>query len=451
MLSEPISESDPTVALGEGIGRELSPGPGRLGLETFLLRSLTYVLSVPASVALARSLGPSGRGSYQLAVNTSLVVLTVVLLGVPQAIFRAWGEKPPGELLASARLAAIVLAPAGFAVCMAAWALGHHGVFESVPVWAFVLVAASIAPQIHAGALIVALQSAQRSRKVNTAMAIAGLTQSFVILGLAVAGRLTVVSTAVTYVMSLALQWFLLLRAVRRVAVPTSRAPWRDGMALVRSGLVFQGFIVAQFLLLRLDVVLLGAISGVREVGIYTVAVLLAELVWLLTDALAQVSVQETASADPASGIEFGLRATRMAIVLSTGGAIAVAAGAPFIVTRLFGAEFSDAASATAALLPGIIAMAIWRATAPAIVKFASPVTQPLLAGTALAINVVCNLLLDARFGAIGASAASSISYVAGAVLAVGWLLRRSGAGVRSVVPGPGEFRSIWRALPVNR
>src|SRR5204863_2052333 len=114
-------------------------------------------------------------------------------------------------------------------------------------------------------------------------------------------------------------------------------------------------------------------------------------------------------------------------IFLGVTGACAVVLGAPFIISRLFGSEFDDAIGVTMALLPGVLAVSVSRAIAPAVVRFGRLWTQSIFSVAALTLNVVFNVVLDPGLGAVGAALASTVSYGLGCVLAVAWLRVRLG------------------------
>jgi O-antigen/teichoic acid export membrane protein len=419
----------------------------RLGLETLVVKLGTYAYALPGSIVLARTLGPTGRGAYQVAVTASLIVLTLVLVGLPQSLFRSWGSRPSTELLAVSRLAAVALGCAGMLLCLLVASVGGS-TFSGDAGDAVLMIGLTMPVQVHAGCLVVILQSAARTRWVNVAFAVAGVVQTTAILSLWVLDRLTVRSTATAYVVGLAVQWAILWWASRPVGRPEPRTPFRAALVLVRSGLALQAFIVVQFLLLRLDVLFVARISGLDEVGIYAVGVTLAELVWLVTDSLALVLIERATERDQQRAIAVFVPAVRMTILLGVVAATITGALAPFGVPILFGRAFIDAAPVVGLLLPGTVALGVWRAAGPAIVRFGSLWTQPAYAGVALAVNTALNLMLIRPLGAAGAAIASSLAYSVVGFLSVRWLLLRTGSRLSDLVPGPGDLRAIARALP---
>lgn len=420
---------------------------GRLGMETLAVRLATYLYALPGSVVLARTLGPSGRGSYQVAVTASLIVLTVVLVGLPQSQFRAWGSRSASELLAVSRLAGVVAGLVGLALCLLVALVGWEA-FDSDATWALVLIGASMPLQVHSSCLVVLLQSAGRTRRVNVAMGVSGFAQTTGILLLWAAELLTVRTTAGAYVMGLVIQWLLLRRDGRTLGRATPRAPLHLALVLARSGLVLQTFIIAQLLLLRIDVLFIAQIADMGEVGIYAVGVMLAELVWLVTDSLAQAMVERAVRDDEGIVLAVFLRAARMALALGLAAGVMAAVLAPVVVRLLFGRDFAPAAPVIALLMPGILAMGIWRTISPAVVRLGQIWTQPTYAGVALVANVALNVALIPSLGARGAAISSSAAYLLAAALSLRWLLGRTGERVAALRPGREELRALLRVLP---
>jgi O-antigen/teichoic acid export membrane protein len=418
----------------------------RLGLETLVVKLAIYVYALPGSVVLARTLGPSGRGAYQVAVTVSLIVLTLVLVGLPQSQFRSWGRHSAQEMLAISRLAAVVLGGVGALICVLV-ARGGDWVSTEAGRDALVIIGLTLPAQVHSACLVVVLQSAARTRSVNVAFGISGLVGTSGILLLWMLDRLTIRSTATTYAIGLVVQWAVLWGASRSFSRAVPRAPLRAAAALARSGLVLQVFIVTQFLLLRIDVLFVAELAGLHDVGIYAVGVMLAELVWLVTDSLAQVLIERATEADEPAAIGVFIPAVRMTILLGVLAAVVTGALAPLVVPKMFGREFADSAHVVALLLPGVVAMGVWRSTAPAVVRFGRLWSQPAFGVVALLINLGACVLLIEPLGAAGAALGSTVAYVVAAVLSTRWLLDRTGHRVSAILPGVDDLGAVVRSL----
>ncbi len=205
-----------------------------------------------------------------------------------------------------------------------------------------------------------------------------------------------------------------------RTAAPD--APARTPIPLIRTllsrGWVGQMSAVVSLLHLRLDLALVAVWHGAAVVGVYSVAVLVGELLWLLSGALQPVLVH-TASAvdDPAGRDRITARAVRLAL-----GATALAGTvlwllAPWLMALLFGPEFEGAADALRALIPGLVIYAAGAVLASDFIGRGRPAWNTRASAATVVANVTAGLLLIPAHGAVGAAWASTIAYAVGAVV----------------------------------
>jgi O-antigen/teichoic acid export membrane protein len=105
---------------------------------------------------------------------------------------------------------------------------------------------------------------------------------------------------------------------------------------------------------------------------------------------------------------------------------LAVAGVAPWIVPLLFGPEFTPAVQALWYLLPGVLVFSIAKIIGNDFAGRGYVVTNGIVSASALALNIILNLVLVPRLGLVGASISSSISYTAATVLLVGLFAREA-------------------------
>lgn len=171
---------------------------------------------------------------------------------------------------------------------------------------------------------------------------------------------------------------------------------------------------LAQFLLLRVDQLLLGAFSGAAAVGVYSVAVNLAEVVWYLPAAAGLVAIPRLSAPhlsrrEQDEILRLALRGGVLApFVLAIGAAVA----APFLIPSVFGNAFVASVWPLEWLLPGVFAASLTRICQAVLIARGDAHRIWRSATVALLLNLSANALLIPRFGASGAAAASSFSYV---------------------------------------
>lgn len=215
------------------------------------------------------------------------------------------------------------------------------------------------------------------------------------------------------------------------------RPLWRLVTFNLRHGALGQLSAVAYFLLLRLDQGVLEHFRGAAEVGLYSLAVYVCELLWLLPGALTPLLVHSSAAdaADP-------LRDRTAARAVRLGVGLTLAAGLPLyllagpLLELAGGGQYAASGPALRALLPGIVAFAPGVVLAGDFIGRGRPHWNTQASVLTVLINVAAALWLIPPHGAVGAAWASTIAYTCGSA-AMLWRFRRAtGMSLRGLVLG---------------
>jgi O-antigen/teichoic acid export membrane protein len=154
----------------------------------------------------------------------------------------------------------------------------------------------------------------------------------------------------------------------------------------------------------------------------------LAETLWYVPNALGTVMFSRAVDpkADP-SRIASVLTRTTLAVALAT--AIPAFVFGPRLVRFVYGSQFTDAGVALRLILPGIVAYSVVAILSRYITGRGRPGTGTLILVGGLVINIAINIVLIPIYGISGAAAASSISYIATALMTLVVFRRLSGRG----------------------
>ncbi|HUP70234.1 MAG TPA: lipopolysaccharide biosynthesis protein [Acidimicrobiales bacterium] len=421
------------------------PRISRLGANTLALRTLSYALGAVGSVLIARALGPAGRGRYYLPVTVATVAYYLGSLGVERAQLRLWSrrEADPEELVTSGAFLAAGLGALAVTVTWLVYALARSSLLPGVKGLELAIAVATVPLQIHALLVTGVLIAAAKLALVNRAALLAAVAQTAGLAALFAIGQLTVVSVLLLYGVSVTVPWIVMLcglRAIGRIRLPV---PWSLMGRQVRLGFQQTPYIVGNFLNLRIDIFLVARFAGVAGVGLYSVAVALVELVWLVTDSVVASVAERQANGEEAEAVDVTLRAMRMCLLLSVGTAALLGLVAPLMVPLVYGDRFGPAARVVWSLVPAVATMALWRAAAPLVTRFAHPGFQSAVATAAVVLNVAANVVLLPELGLVGAGVASSLSYGLGAVVVGAWLVARYSIPLADFLPGPAEVRQL--------
>jgi O-antigen/teichoic acid export membrane protein len=244
--------------------------------------------------------------------------------------------------------------------------------------------------------------------------------------------------------------------------VLTAVAIWwaarRDGVASIRpSATLLQEELrfgsrsllgtVAERLQFRADAFLVNAFLGVRQTGIYSVTSGLAETLWYVPNALGTVMFSRAVDPHSDAGrIAAVLTRTTIAVALVT--AIPAWILGPRLVRFVYGPQFADAGVALRLILPGVVAYSVVAVLSRYISGRGRPGTGTLILVFGLAVNIGANLALIPAYGIRGAAAASSLSYIATALVTLVVFHRLSGRGwAETLVIRGSDVMALGRAL----
>ena len=392
---------------------------------TLLLRALTFSSLLASTVLVSRALGPDGRGTYFLVVMAATTVAMIAQFGLPQAnVFLRATRNVSVQAVAGQN--ALVAAASG--VLAAAFVplapMALPGLFIDVPHSYLILGAATIPFVLHTQ-LTAGLQLLEHRVAWSLVAALVGGAAHLALLAaMAAAGVLDITSALVANLLALIAIWLLTIAPPN---LPGRSLPRWDTKLLretVRQSMLIHAGMLLLFLHLRVDVFFVKGIAGSAALGIYSLAVVLAETAIQATDGLSIALVPRQLKNALAEAASQAVRMGRLNALTGLLVGLAWAATGWLVIPVLFGPEFAGAYVPLLLLLPGMIAFGVQRLTGPVVLRSGRSDLLVLFNGAALGLSVALDLLLIAPFGPAGAAMASSISYIVSALLFVGWTIR---------------------------
>lgn len=192
----------------------------------------------------------------------------------------------------------------------------------------------------------------------------------------------------------------------------------------------------------KVDVFLVERFLGLSATGVYSIAVMVAELLWLVSSSVTTAAYARIGAPDSREAARITVRAVHASVVLLLALSPLLWLGAALVVPWLLGPAYQDSLIALAVLLPGV---ALYGAASALSAWFTNHAGRPwvpaLLATTSLVINIVVSLVAIPRLGMVGGSLATTLSYGLTVALAAAWFLRASGVSAAVLL------QPDWRAL----
>lgn len=208
----------------------------------------------------------------------------------------------------------------------------------------------------------------------------------------------------------------------------------------------------------RLNYFFILTFAGSAQLGLFAVATMFCEGLWLVSSSTASVIFPRVASASDKSLAVAGvtLIAARLVLYITAAAALCLMPLIEIIVNTFLGSRYAEVNVIVYILTPGVLCMALARVLANEIAGRGFPAVNTKIAGLSLAVNVAANLILIPQYGVNGAAAAASIAYVTLSTLTVQAYSRIVGVSVGQIIsPRVADIhtalrfvRSMFSAVP---
>ena len=412
-------------------------------LLTFGSKAMMGLAALGASIVAARELGPSGRGLMAVALTLNATLMQVGHLGLVSAnpYFVARNPKAVPQIISNSLAWAAMLG----ATLIGAVVVVKFAVPDFLPGlgWPVILIALLVLPAALAALLLQGILLGEGRMIANSVpqavlslATVAGLIIAATVSDLTVAGAVAVmiaqwvVATPVYY--ALAAGW-----RAKLVAPNLALARQMIGYALR-----IYAATVLSFLVIRFDLFLVNLYLGARQAGLYSVAAVIAEGMFLLPVAIGMNIFFRVARGDEE---QLTVIVFRSMIVLYGALCLAAAAVAGPLIPLLFGEAFVDSVTLFYCLLPGIFSLGMLTILSYHFAGRGYPGKATLYWAFGLGLNVALNVAFLNDLGTYFAALASSISYTVIFLLHMHLFVRE--VGRRALRPRVGEVARAVAAV----
>jgi O-antigen/teichoic acid export membrane protein len=401
------------------------------------------------SVVLARTIGPSGNGRFALLATLAGLAAMVASLGLTAGITyevsrRRWSVAHAfrtSYVLGS--VLGLIGAAGGFLVFIAT----RDSVFGGIGVGLAALALASVPPLLvyqYADAILLAREryEAYAALEISHSAALlligVGLVFPFGLHGAVVGLPAAAVAGALAGIV-------LLSRERARDTTENEADPLPRAL---RFGAQSWAANLLQQVNYRFDVIILGGFASNRDVGVYSVALTITAVAWVLPQALQTVLLPRAASLDAAAltgevtdeeSDATLAKAIRHGVLLTVPAGLLIAALLLIAVPVLYGGKFHDSTALGFVLLPGVLMLGIGKVLSSGIAGRGYPRYTLYVSAITTPLTLALYFGLIPPLGPWGAAVASSASYGLSALLALVYFRRVTGIGLRAVLVPLGE------------
>jgi O-antigen/teichoic acid export membrane protein len=378
----------------------------------FLTNVLAAVALLGTTVLTARAFGPSGRGELSLALQFVTLAATLGSLSLTAAAAyqsaRAEWSKPVA--FGSSTLLGLLLGLVIVAGCLCVILLGDV-TFRGLPKGDLALVTLAL-PFLLAIANIQSVYQGFRSFKEYNRITLAQAVLPLPLIGIAIALGGGVSAAILATVAAAVLLFVVVLVNVWRSIGIAWRMKLPNVRALFSYGLRVHPANVLGYLGYRLDVFLVDGYRGAAAVGLYGAGVVIAEGLWMPSQAVS-TALFPTIAAEKSESARRAITpfVTRSTLWLTAilGGILVLVAGPA--VELLYSSRFSDSAAVVRILVPGVVLFSAARVLGNDLAARGRPLVNSVIAGASVICNIALNVVLIPRYGINGAAWASTASY----------------------------------------
>lgn len=395
-------------------------------IKVFFIRILLAGVIFATDIILARALGPDGKGLYYFFYIFPIMVSTLACFGLDYALNYCGHLKKSRvpALFSTSLLIGLGIATL-FAVILIADFFGILSFFyQEVPdgherskylslfiMHAEVLFSLTVMAIITSGFPVIYanMRLARRSLLFLATLLV------FLYPGLLIEDKIFFL--VATQIVSVVVAVAVCLKACRiRLSWPTTSL----FKPLLSEGTKVYFGRISERLQSRVDVIILGILGTTRYLGIYSVSVGIAEMLFFISSSVSAVLFSRKVD----SRSDFHLKSFR--IMIPIGFVLSVGTGifGTFCVLFFYGEAFTGSIKALVFLLPGTYFLSLVHTLIPYAIQTGLSRAVSTAQFTGLALNIALNIMLIPLLGVVGASLSSSISYLITFLILLSWICR---------------------------
>lgn len=381
-------------------------------IETLATRVLVILIGLITTVIVARTLGPAGRGLYAVAATVGAIGVQFGNLGLhaSNTYYVARNRQLLPTLLGNSLIVSLVL-----------------GSFGAIITWLIFTMFPKIAP-VHGLLLILALLwiplglaylllqnlllGIQKVRAYNTVELVNKIISVILIGGLIITKLVSVETVFSTGLIALIVGCIWIMWQLTKEI----DQPFTPSLSLFKENIRYgiKAYLAAffAFMVLRVDLLMVKYILGPEQVGYYSIAVSMADLIYMLPVVVGTILFPRlSVLIEPVEKWKLTQKTISAITIIMIVLAISASLLATPMVRLLFGQEFLPAVPAFILLMPAIVFLSVNTIC----MNFFAAINMPMIViyspVLAFTINIILNWIMLPWVGLSGASISSIISY----------------------------------------
>jgi O-antigen/teichoic acid export membrane protein len=385
--------------------------------------------SLLIGIILSRILGPAGYGLYSSFIVVPVIVIGFTQLGIRRATMYHLAAKklPEDHIVSAVFILLLITSLLSILISGLVFLFSESKKADPLILVLIMLALPFVLCNVFAGGIFLGKQQILRANILNAGPTFLNLI--FVIIFVWFL-KLSVRGAFIALFLGNICMFFFVFILIRR----SFKITWKyhEGImkSMVRLGIVFALSIFIMQLNYKVDIILLKKYSTLEQVGLYSLAVVVAEQIWHVPSAIEIIVLTRSAAATDAQASNRTVASImRVSFIISILFGLFVYFVVPYLVPLIFGHQFIKSVPMIRGILPGVLALVIFRILNSRLAGMGKPQVAIYSFIPALIINFILNLLWIPQYGAMGAVWATNASYGFGCftfLFAYSWKIKMS-------------------------
>lgn len=424
----------------------------KVSFLSVLSNGILLVLGFVSSVVIARSLGPQLQGIYNMAILLPTLLYTFLNLGQEAATTYYTAKRHEDYDLVIGNVIAILLIFTTLSLLIGTISIFvlKASLFQGMA-YKTLFLALIYAPLLFAFGMLTSILKAKDlfllNNKINIVSKIGFIVLSAVVLVVPsvnwlVFCNLLIYAAGIIYIVR-----YLQIRKIKpRFDFGYQKKSFSFGLKSFLSNLI-------TYLNYRVDTVLIKLFLGIQSVGIYGLAVSLAEQVWIVSSTVSTILFPKISKLeDEEARKDITIKTFKLVTLVTLAEVVFLVLIGDFIIPRIYSEAYAGAVAPFKYLLIGIFTLSSGRVLANDLAGRGKPELNTYGNIVSLLINLVFNFLLIPRYGISGAAISTAISYTLNTLLFIVIYCKEVNIGAaRLLLITPTDLRDFTGMLAKRR
>ena len=382
-------------------------------------RIISICIAIVTGIITTRYLGPTGKGMLVLLSNIPSLIIAFGNLGIGNANLYFLGQKKYSieKIVSNSITVSIFLGLTLYLLGIMFFIIFKESLFHDIPFF-YAFICFSIIPfllfQKYSQYIFLGkdLISVRNKLYVFPSIVKFFMVMVFiVILGYRVVGVL--ILDVITYSIGLFFTCYL-LRKITSIRLGFDR---KLVVESVKFGIIPFAALLIINLNFKADIYMVKYYLDSKEVGLYSLGVSIAEMLWLVPEAISLVLFAKVSNIDKSKDKYFTSKVCRFSLNVSTIGTVILFFTADKLIPLMYGNDFVPSVMPLKILLPGIVMMNLYLILHADLTARGKALVTLKVFLLALVVNILLNIKMIPAYGINGAAFSSTVSYSLGAIL----------------------------------